>query len=128
MCSQLSGEKYEEIKKNIREWILSINEKESIPAEIEALNFGLFEPYGIELIGANAYDVEDDDWACEEDFIPRQRMCPNIDVSEEIEWEDFLNTNVQILKELTEELKKLDIFRVKHITTGFCDGDLVVVK
>lgn len=54
--------------------------------------------------------------------------CPYIENSINIGWEDFLNTIAQILKELTTELKDLDILRVEHITTGFCDGDLVVVK
>ncbi|MDF2858168.1 MAG: hypothetical protein K0Q87_4019 [Neobacillus sp.] len=43
---------------------------EVLPKEIKALNTGLFSPYGIELIGAKVYDPEDDDWACEEDFVP----------------------------------------------------------
>jgi len=128
MSTQLSNQEYTKLKQCIKDWIVSINREEKLPKGIKALNFGLFEPYGIELIGAKEYDSEDDDWACEEDFVPEHRECPNVEVYEDIGWEDFLNTVVQILVELIEELKELDILKVEHITTGFCDGDLVVVR
>ncbi len=88
----------------------------------------MFSPYGIELICAKVYDPEEDDWACEEDFLPAQRECPNIEVDYYVEWENFLNSIVQILKELIIEFDYLEILNVEHITTGFCDGDLVDVK
>ncbi len=128
MDTKLTKQEYVELKLNIKNWILSIDHEEKIPENITALNFGLYEPYGIELIGAKEYDPDDDDWACEEDFVPSQRDCPNIEISEDIYWEDFLNTIVKILKEFTVELKDLNILKVKHITCGFCDGDLVVIK
>lgn len=128
MNTQLHKQDYEGIKQTIRKWIISIDQEEKLPEGIKALNFGLFEPYGIELIGAKEYDPNDNDWACEEDFVPNQRECPDIEVSGDIEWEDFLNTIVQILKELTIDLKDLDVLKIEHITAGFCDGDLVVIK
>ncbi|MDF2858167.1 MAG: hypothetical protein K0Q87_4018 [Neobacillus sp.] len=45
-----------------------------------------------------------------------------------MEWKNFLNNIVQILKELIIEFDYLEILNVEHITTGFCDGDLVDVK
>lgn len=128
MSVVIDNEQHVQLKQQIREWILSINEEEELSKEIKALNFGLFEPYGIELIGAIEYDAEDDDWACEEDFVPNQRQCPNVEVSSDIKWEEFLNTIVIILKELIIELDYLDLFKVEHITTGFCDGDLVLIR
>ncbi len=38
------------------------------------------------------------DWACEEDFVPTQRDCPNFEVVEDIKWEDFLNVIIEIYK------------------------------
>ncbi|MHC1686074.1 MAG: hypothetical protein AB6733_24620 [Clostridiaceae bacterium] len=128
MGIQLSEQKYIELKECIKKWIISINDEEKLPKDIVALNFGLYEPYGIELIGAKEYDAEDDDWACEEDFEPNQRDCADFEIDSELEWEDVLDIVVKILKELTVELGDLDILKVQHITTGFCDGDLVVVK
>lgn len=116
------------VKKIIKEWILRIENDEILPDNIEALNFGLFEPYGIELIGAKEYDAEDDDWACEEDFIPKERQCDELNIDNECNWEIVLNEMQMILKELVDELKELPLLNVNHITTGFCDGDLIVVK
>ncbi|SHI81347.1 shikimate kinase [Clostridium cavendishii DSM 21758] len=128
MNLQISEQKYLELKECVKKWLISINNKEELPEDIVALNFGLYEPYGIELIGAKEYNVEDDDWACEEDFEPNQRYCPNFEIDDTIEWEYVLDTVVKLLKELIVELDYLNILNVQHITTGFCDGDLVVIK
>lgn len=128
MDIQLHKQEYEDLRQSIKEWIISINQEEKLPEGINALNFGLFEPYGVELIGAKRYDPNDDDWACEEDFVPKQRECPGIEVSKDIDWEDFLNIIVRILKELIVDLKELDFLKIEHITTGFCDGDLVAIR
>ena len=125
---ELSREKYLDIKNCIKQWIISINEQEKLPKDIVAINFGLFEPYGIELIGSKQYDAEDDDWACEEDFEPEMRECPNFEIDEELDWEYVLEIITKILKEIVDELSNIEILNVKHITTGFCDGDLVVIK
>ena len=124
----VSKHEYAKLKRCIKEWIISLNQVDKLSKDIKALNFGLYEPYGIELIGAKVYDPDDSDWACEEDFVPTQRDCPNFEVIEDIKWEDFLNVIIQILQELTVELKDLEILNVDHITTGFCDGDLIVIK
>lgn len=116
------------IKDTIKDWILRINDEEILPNNIKALNFGIFEPYGIELIGSSTYDLEDDDWACEEDFVPEERVCNELNISDEHDWQTVLNEIQLILKELIDELKDLPLLNVNHITTGFSDGDLVVVK
>lgn len=116
------------VKMIIREWILRINEQEILPKNIVALNFGLYEPYGVELIGSSNYDEEDDDWACEEDFIPEERFCPKLGIEDTCDWEAVLEEIKIILKELVQELKELPLLDVEHITTGFYDGDLVIIK
>lgn len=116
-----------EIKGRIKSWILEINDNDELPQGIIALNFGLFEPYGIELIGSESYDEEDDDWACEEDFEPKTRSC-SLPIPSKVEWEEVLGTIVLILKELVQELKDIQLLNVKHITTGFSDGDLMIIK
>lgn len=118
----------ERVKEIIKNWILRINKEETLPKNIVALNFGLFEPYGIELIGSKYYNSEDDDWACEEDFEPIERTCPELNISEDMNWEDVLDMIVDILKELVSELNDIEIFKIKHITTGFSDSELVIIK
>ena len=39
------------VKKIVKEWIMRVNDENILPEDIIALNFGLYEPYGIELIG-----------------------------------------------------------------------------
>lgn len=118
----------EKTKNAIKDWLIKLDNTENLPNDIVALNFGLYEPYGIELIGSKVYDPENDDWACEEDFEPAIRNCPNIEISENDDWETVLKNIIEILEELVSELSKIQILHVKHITTGFCDGDLVVIR
>lgn len=117
-----------QVKSVIKEWIIRMDKSDSLPENIVALNFGLYEPYGIELIGASNYSDKDDDWACDEDFIPTERNCPELNISKDCAWEDVLANIVDILKELVNELDGLALLSVKHVTTGFCDGDLCVIK
>lgn len=128
MSNSISDSLYMEIKESIKKWIINVNSSEKIDDDIIALNFGLFEPYGIELIGSKEYDEEDDDWACDEDFVPEIESCPNINISEDEDWKDVLDIMVKILKELVSELGDIDIFQNRNITTGFDDGDLIKIK
>ena len=118
----------ERVKNIIKNWILRIDEEETLPKEIIALNFGLFEPYGIELTGSELYNFYDDDWACDEDFEPVERTCPDLNIPEDMDWKDVLEMISEILEELVSELDALEILQVPHITTGFCDSDLVIIK
>ena len=84
--------------------------------------------YTLELTGAKQYDAEDDDWACEEDFDPRLRNCDALQLSSAIPWENILKGLVKVLKELKVELGEINLFQVEHITVGFTEGDLEVIK
>lgn len=117
-----------QLKETVRKWISDIDKTEKIPANIIALSFNLYEPYGIELVGSERYDDEDEDWACEEDFVPRQRICPGFNISREFKWEEVLEVVTVILKELLAEMPDSQVFGIKHIATGFVDGNLVTIK
>lgn len=124
------------VKAIVKQWLLFIAEYETLPNDIIALNFNLWEAveengqscYTLELTGSKQYDAENDDWACEEDFDPRERNCDALQLSSEIPWEEVLNGLVEVLKELKKELKVISLFQVKHITVGFAEGDLIVIK
>ena len=104
------------IKFAVKEWITELNKTEKLPDGIIALNFGLFEPYGIELIGSENYDSSDDDWACDEDFVPSQRSCPNITISKTYGWEMVLEVMAEILKELVSGFYKFRILQSVLVT------------
>ena len=126
----------QKVKAIVKQWLLFIAEYETLPNDIIALNFNLWEAveengqscYTLELTGSKQYDAENDDWACEEDFDPRERNCDALQLSSEIPWEEVLNGLVEVLRELKKELKVISLFQVKHITVGFAEGDLIVIK
>lgn len=124
------------IKAIIKQWLVIVEAQDGVPEGIAALNFNIWEAaeetgascYTLELTGSRLYDPNDDDWACEDDFEPRERNCDSLQLCSKLPWEDVQNTVVEILKELKDELRDTSIFRVEHITVGFTDGELVVVK
>ena len=116
---RFTDDQYDELKSNICDWILQINDEEELPKGIKALNFGLFEPYGVELTGSKVYNNEDDDWCFRDDFVPEERICPDLEIDEAVKPDYFVKTFVRLLKEIINENKDLDLFRVSHITTGF---------
>nr|WP_199003161.1 hypothetical protein [Flavobacterium sp. ASV13] len=118
----------EQAKKSIKNWILEIDKTEKVPLDIIALGFNMYEPYGIELVGAKWFDEENEDWACEEDYEPEQRECPDFTMPSDLKWEEVLKIVTTILQELNIELSNTQIFQRKHIATGFVDGNLVVIK
>ena len=126
---RLSDAEYSALRDEIKEWILRIDEDEIVPKSLKALNFGLVEPYGIELTGSRFYNAEDDDWVFQEDFVPDERQCPNIDFSENMGWEYFRNTVLRILKDLDKELRhETELLKVPHITTGFTESGILLVR
>ena len=116
------------LKEAIRNWLITIDKTDELSSDIVALSFNLYEPYDLELVGSAWYDEEDDDWACEEDFEPTQRNCPDFVITDNLKWEDVLEMVAGILKELVNELSDLNLLKVKHIAAGFVDGDLIVIK
>lgn len=57
----------------ITDWLNRLSQRETIPSDIKALYFGLFEgenSYVIYFIGNKNYDDDDDDWACDIDYKP----------------------------------------------------------
>lgn len=117
-----------DLKEFIKRWIINIDKTEELPSDIVALSFNLYEPYGIEMVGSTWFDEKDEDWACDEDFEPTQRSCPDFEISDNLKWEDVLEIVVAILKDLIEELSDLKIFKVEHIAVGFVDGNLTIIK
>ena len=88
----------EKTKEIIKKWLIQINQSEKLPENIVALNFNIYEgPYAIDLIGSATFDESDEDWACNEDFIPKLRRCPALEIPEEKSWEEVLKIVESIL-------------------------------
>lgn len=117
----------------IKEWVLRVQRQDQPSSEIKAFNFGLIETekgYTTYLIGAKSYSEEDDDWACEEDYVPSERylVLPKDNVPSG--WSEVQATIAQVLVELLrdEALEGTFLSTAEFITTGFDDADLTKVK
>ena len=121
-------------KEIVKKWLLSIESEHNLPNDIIAINFGMFESeretesFAIGMIGSKQYDAEDDDWACEEDYVPEHRICPPLTFPQSETWEEALDEMTLLMKEVMKELPALNLWKVKYITIGFDDGDLTVIK
>lgn len=125
---RLTDAQYFDLKEQIKDWIVQIDEEELLPKGIKALHFSLYKPYAIELTGSKVYNPDDDEWTFREDFVPDERRCPELDIAENFEWEYFLKVVIRILKEISSELQDIDLLKVPYITTGFAGSDVVLVR
>lgn len=103
---------------------------ESIPESVIAYSFNLYEPYRIELIGSASFDLNDEDWACNEDFVPTVR---GIDIPLSIcagNWEECLATMRTLIENyLTTERQGALVLRgARAVAIGFVDGNLEIMS
>lgn len=110
----------------ISTWIELILEKQ-VPLNIEAYNFNIYEEtdsaYGIQLIGTDSFDLEDEDWACTDYYTSDENLC-YIDRTPDIEdWQ----LGLSYIKNLIEEYlltggKKEILLNSRAVGVGFVDG------
>ena len=116
------------MKKQIEDWLLELSHNEVIPENIVALNFGIFESengYCVYLIGSESYDVDDDDWACDEVFTTRDH--PFV-IECESDWKLVETFFIGLVNEYLSSGKyagKLKEYQA--IGIGFVDGDLHIL-
>ena len=118
----------------IENWISNLSDDNTFTDEIVAINFGLFESeegFMIHCIGSKIYDQENDDWACNEDFVPQKKYLkiPK-ELTENKDWYEIQNMFGELFKKY---LSSLDyefslLNKVEAITYGFDDGDLQKIK
>ena len=157
----------EETQKEFEEWLLEVIQKEPIPSNISSLYFGLSqlsfpqidngkEKFTIYLAGSTLTPSQDEDWACETEYLPERRYLL-LESFEEIEkqiktlknyqsemevllFNGLLNlliiNSIQDFKDsiLTYTKTKLGLFKSKqkreamYIGSGFDSGDIYVVS
>jgi hypothetical protein len=113
------------LNSEIKDWILSIIDRPNVAA----LNIGLMEStdgYRAYLVGSNVYDEKNDDWACNEDYTPKQKYLslPN---TKGMDWISVQNAVVSAVKD-TLIVGNSILSHVQNVTVGFDDADLVKVK
>lgn len=121
------------LQTKIINWLNLLNSQETIPPEIIALNFGLFETetgYGIYLIGSTEYDEDDSDWACLPCDFEAKNYQLTLKNTKNNDWESFQNLVIDTLNTCLKNptFSQRMFAKISHITTGFDDGDLEVIK
>jgi hypothetical protein len=133
-CGQKTENKTMTIEQTFAEWIEKINENETVDNSIIGFNFGLFETtngFEMYLIGSKTFDKDDEDWATNVDFEPKQKYFQfGKEFSADKDWQEILKiTETLIFNYVSSEKFKTSIFaNAKGITTGFDDGNLTIIK
>lgn len=104
---------------------------QEIPDEVAAFCFNLYEDgsskWSMEIIGTGSFDVNDEDWGCDEvtDFETRQ----NCFTWEETKtWDEILVETIVVLKDYLENGKYAEVLKEKNgIGVGFVDGDVQII-
>ncbi len=114
------------MKAEINRWINDINAR----PDIAAINIGLIQTetdYQAYLIGSFEYDQDDDDWACNEDFVPSQKYLtlPN---SAELSWQDVQNQITQIVSQILLTHSNNILTYSPVVTVGFDGAELIRIK
>ena len=118
----------EENKMEFEKW-LEKNLSKGMPDCIIAFNFNLYESntdnqYDVQLIGCKEYDLEDDDWACNEDFSTGEDLFSFFANG----WEEALDVFTDMVKEYLHSCKQSNqLTEAEYITAGFVDGDLQII-
>lgn len=117
------------------EW-LSAALAAGVPSEVKAFSFNLFEPalvpgvkFGIEVVGTNAFDPINPDWACEEVWEPSVRRL-DIPVSFSGQnWEECLASTQSLVQSVLEKDSQASMQLKSRLGVGigFVDGDLHVI-
>ncbi|MTI59368.1 MAG: hypothetical protein FH762_05150 [Firmicutes bacterium] len=84
--------------------------------------------YRIYAIGSWFFDENDYDWACNEDYIPKNKYL-TIKEGEvnSMHWSDFNQLCIESLVNILGDLSNSIPVNLQYITTGFDDGDLDIV-
>ena len=114
----------------VSEWLDVVLETD-IPAEVVAFGFNLYEDidhdWSMELIGTSKFDVDDEDWLCNEVTDLDTRENP-LQWHRETGCEEILNDIVSALKEYLKNGKYADILKAKSgVGVGFVDGNIEIL-
>ena len=115
----------------VESWIDNLN-LNVIPEDVVAFCFNLYDGcdnlhWSMELIGADSFDAENDDWACGEitDFKSRETV---FKWTQGCNWEAALEQMVSALKEYLDKGRYAPILKSKiAVAVGFTDGDLEIL-
>lgn len=117
---------YEELEK----WLDGILSQEMQP-EIIALGFNLYEDgnnrWSMEAVGTGSFDLEDEDWMCDEITDFRTRENPFV-WEKEADWSQVLEEVISLIKEYLNRGTYSNIFKgYAGAGAGFVDGEIEIL-
>ncbi|WP_422008816.1 hypothetical protein [Roseivirga pacifica] len=117
---------------SFKEWLILTGSPKKFNRKIKALNFGLFETesgYTVYLIGSKTYFEDDPEWAINEGYAPKIKYF-NFNQKEKLKWTEFEHQiKTKIEEYLNQDKDSKSIYnKVEHITIGFDEGSLTVIK
>jgi hypothetical protein len=101
-----------------------------IPSQVIAFNINIYEsPFIIEIVGSNEFDPQDEDWACNENWVPKQRK---ISVSDSLFGASWQNAQVNLITMAKQYLQSDSknahkLKSAKAFAIGFINGNLSYV-
>ena len=117
--------------KKAADWIDGVLKNTAIPADVVAFCFNLYEEsngsWAMELVGTESFDLEDEDWACDEvaDFGSRENL---YHWKMACRWDEALEYMVKELKQYLSRGKYAELFKSKEgVGVGFVDGDIEIL-
>lgn len=122
-----------QVNSPITDWLRRVSSTESPPASVIAFNIGLFETeggYSACLTGADHFDPNDDDWACDEIFRPREHYLALPLDRDTVTWQQALVLVADAVREFVAAGEHANAFLAKAaaVTVGFDGGDLIRIK
>ncbi len=116
--------------KQLSDWIDDVLNID-IPDEVMAFCFNLYEEgngsWSMELIGSERFDLEDEDWACDEvtDFRSRQKP---YEWEADYTWEEALAYMFNALTDYLENGKYANLLKSRTgVGVGFVDGNIKIL-
>lgn len=114
----------------IEKWLNKIL-SQTIPEVVVALNFNLYEDgnnnWSMELVGTESFDLDNEDWCCDEVFDFGTREHP-LSWSQKADWEAiFEEMKEQIKKYLEQGLYANILKSYEGVGIGFVDGDIEIL-
>lgn len=119
------------IENTFNNWLNQILKTEKPNADIQAYYFGIVETtegYETYLIGSKEFDEKDDDWACNIDFVPKDKY---LTLGQNgVDWELILVDVKKCIENYiqTPNFKNSFLEKAKAIATGFDGGDMYRIK
>ncbi|WP_448250566.1 hypothetical protein [Thalassotalea agariperforans] len=102
-----------------------------IPANVIAFNISVYEsPFIIEIVGSNEFDVEDEDWACNEYWVPTPRSIEVLNDLYGNSWEVAEQNIVNMARGyfISNTVNASKLQQAKAFAVGFVDGNLNLIK